>query len=330
MSYATEVAADNPYLHWPLDETAGTTAVDSTLNGQDGTYAGGFTLDEEGAGGGLDQTGRAVELNNGGTNGEVASGALTGFPSTDFTIEFWLRIHTLNSNQMLVCYGNSVSTRAVGILHLSSQFGLYINGTGSILSLDLDNAENINVWHHIVVTWRNSDGRWQLYRDGNLTHEAIVGAAATITDGGALVVGQEWASTGSPPTGQAAGFDAKARFDEVAIYPTVLSGARIATHHAAGRAQHKMDTPKPSQQKLLGGSDVSVIPFPEHVVEQPGVGGGAAAPVDITQRLWDTNLGAWVQYTKTVIDTAPLPAETQPNHTGNTVASTHQVLGAEG
>jgi hypothetical protein len=57
-------------------------------------------------------------------------------------------------------------------------------------------------------------------------------------------------------------------------------------------------------------------------------GGGGAPVVNLLQRIWDSVLfgGAWVQYTKTAYDPAPSSGETQPNHTGNLVASTHQLL----
>ena len=46
----------------------------------------------------------------------------------------------------------------------------------------------------------------------------------------------------------------------------------------------------------------------------------------IIQRIYDTGLGQYVTYTKTEIDTAPLPGETVPNHTSNLVVDSHEIL----
>ncbi len=43
-NYRTEVLADSPQVNWRLDELSGTTAVDSSGNGEDGTYVNGPTL----------------------------------------------------------------------------------------------------------------------------------------------------------------------------------------------------------------------------------------------------------------------------------------------
>lgn len=47
---------------------------------------------------------------------------------------------------------------------------------------------------------------------------------------------------------------------------------------------------------------------------------------DIIQRQWDTSVG-WVQYTDATFNPTPAPGDTEPNHTGNLVASTHHILG---
>jgi hypothetical protein len=44
MYFSTEVLADSPALYARLGDTFGTTAADSSGNGNDGTYTGGFTL----------------------------------------------------------------------------------------------------------------------------------------------------------------------------------------------------------------------------------------------------------------------------------------------
>lgn len=53
---------------------------------------------------------------------------------------------------------------------------------------------------------------------------------------------------------------------------------------------------------------------------------GAAQTVYIIQRIYDTTAG-WVQYTAETFDPTPAPTATEPNHTGNLQAASHQKIG---
>jgi len=52
----------------------------------------------------------------------------------------------------------------------------------------------------------------------------------------------------------------------------------------------------------------------------------ATATPDIIQRIWDTGVG-WCQYTQETFNPTPASGDTEPNHTNNLVAGTHQKLG---
>lgn len=64
----------------------------------------------------------------------------------------------------------------------------------------------------------------------------------------------------------------------------------------------------------------------EPIVEISYQASTGEVPPDIIQRIWDTTAG-WCQYTKSSFDSTPLSTETEPNHTDNLVAGTHQKLG---
>lgn len=58
---------------------------------------------------------------------------------------------------------------------------------------------------------------------------------------------------------------------------------------------------------------------------------GFAHPVEIPdpfiiQRIWDTSVG-WCQFTEKVFNSTPASGDTEPNHTNNLAATTHQKLG---
>ena len=53
-------------------------------------------------------------------------------------------------------------------------------------------SANDGYWHHICVTWTNSNGGWHIYKDGVLHHHSInFRRGYTIKSGGSLVLGQE-------------------------------------------------------------------------------------------------------------------------------------------
>jgi hypothetical protein len=92
---------------------------------------------------------------------------------------------------------------------------------------------NDGVWHHVAVTWASAAGALRVYKDGALafSNASPVKQGATITAGGALVLGQEQDTVGG-------GFETSQAYlgnlDEVALYPTALSAARVSAHRQAG------------------------------------------------------------------------------------------------
>ncbi len=89
---------------------------------------------------------------------------------------------------------------------------------------------NDGLWHHVAVTWRRSDGRVQIYKDGTLAFTGNIAAGTSITGGGALVLGQDQDVVGG-------GFDprqaCRGLLDEVRIYNRVLTQAEIQSDMGA-------------------------------------------------------------------------------------------------
>ena len=85
----------------------------------------------------------------------------------------------------------------------------------------LQGSANDGRWHHICVTWRSSDGRWQFYKDGELhTHNKGLCEGCIIKGGGSLVLGQDQDAVGG-------GFESQASFQgsltNVNVWSYVLS-----------------------------------------------------------------------------------------------------------
>ena len=89
-------------------------------------------------------------------------------------------------------------------------------------------SANDGLWHHICWTWRNSDGAWHFFLDGQLHHHSInFKNGYTVKAGGSLVLGQEQDGVGS-------GFDASQCFRgtlvNVNVWSYVLSSSLIQSY----------------------------------------------------------------------------------------------------
>ncbi len=224
MTYVSEVLADSPYLFWKLDDASGTTATDSSGNGQNGTYTGTFTLAAPPV---VSELTRAVNLNPSTNNGYVGA-TLTSFAPTALTYEAW--ITAADTNFGLMSYASSSSADEFLVFPTSaSVITVYVRGTMRSFTLPFSYQ---NRRAHIVATWRSSDGRVQVWINGFLAGSATAGTGLTLTTGGQFLVGQDQDTAGGG--GLAVGDAMTARVNCVAVYTSVLSDARIAAHYVAG------------------------------------------------------------------------------------------------
>src|SRR5207248_1519477 len=73
-------------------------------------------------------------------------------------------------------------------------------------------------------------GLLQVYKDGAIGFMADWQSAVALTPGGAVMLAQNQSAVGTPTAGQ----NYVGSLEEVAVYGTQLSAARIAAHAAAG------------------------------------------------------------------------------------------------
>lgn len=97
--------------------------------------------------------------------------------------------------------------------------------------MDTRVAVNDGAWHHLAVTWRSATGALRVYKDGKPAYLGAIAAGTSLVDGGTLVVGQDhdWMGGGAEAVRGYLG-----QIDEVALYPAVLTQARVQTHRFAG------------------------------------------------------------------------------------------------
>jgi hypothetical protein len=211
--YPDAVVDDDPAGYWRFGEPSGPTALDSSGNGNDGTYLGGPSLGVPGALAGDPDT--AVRLDGVNDTVRVPDDSTLDVGNT-FTAEGWIKrtsttkVHELmnKSFQLTVmgaANGNQVFLRKPGVSTIARTTGGI--GTGA--------------YHHIAVTKNGSGpGSVKFYIDGALAPSVDVSAAQVIVDNNTLLT---FGAAGST----------SADYDEFAIYDGVLSATRIKAHYDA-------------------------------------------------------------------------------------------------
>ncbi len=223
--YASVVLADSPLAYWKLDESSGTTAVDSSGNGRDGTYAGGYTLSQSGIGG----TNTAVLFD--GSTAYVDFGNPAAFDiATGLTLEAWVKTSDSGYQYVLVKWGAAGGSDAYhlridfdGRAYFTTSLGGSYEGARDLNGVS---ALNDGDWHHLVATYDGAHER--IYVDG-VVESSLAASGSLAVVSSALRAGglSDGTNTGNWLTGT---------LDDVAIYGTALSAARILAHYEAGTA----------------------------------------------------------------------------------------------
>lgn len=240
MTYSAEVLADSPVAYLRLGEASGTTAADASGNANTGTYVASPTLGVAGAISDGDTAASFVAASSqyvsatltavgaalGTSTWEcwvkstaTADGGLYGTVNAGFTTMFQLR---LNRNT------GSLSAGSIAIF-VRDQAGKQLTGTCNVSGM-FDGA-----WHHLVVQPHGSENVIGVYLDGvaqTLTYTTSSGGLPG--NGSSFSFGQSVMFAAVNSGGPAV--PATVALDEVAVYSTRLTAARIAAHYAAATA----------------------------------------------------------------------------------------------
>jgi hypothetical protein len=220
VGYTGLVAANAPVGYWRLGEASGTTAADSSGNGNTGTYTGAVTLGQPGA---LKSDSNTAVQFGGTPAGEVA---VTNTPSLNYgdsvTVETWVRLLGLPST---ATSGANITTKDAGTLVVrilpSGLLQLRASGVGviaqSTAALPVDSA-----FHHVVVVKVGTDVR--IYIDGANVTGTVTNV--TLTNSSASL---EIAGTGSGRD------ELNGYLDEFALYNHALTAAQVAADYNVGR-----------------------------------------------------------------------------------------------
>ena len=166
-----QMLAFSPTGLWMLDETSGTTVIDSSANGNDGTYVGAPTLNQAS----LIPSGEGAAVDFTGLNYAEISTSLTLQPTTAYSMVVFLDSDTISNNNRIVQIGPN------------DYFLVLVNGSGNITiehdSTDLTitsypNATNIM----LAITWDNVNIRCYI----NSVEVAVVADAGALTPNGGM------------------------------------------------------------------------------------------------------------------------------------------------
>jgi hypothetical protein len=226
LCYRDAVLADNPVSYWRLEETSGTTAADSKGSNL-GTYTNGPGLGQSGA---VPDTinNRAVHFD--GVNDYVSVPASASLNvASQITIEAWIYKDDTNAVRPIVEYGNS-GGYGVHMWNWDDGTKLFVNfvdtggGGGTLMTGPILHA---NIWYHVAASYDGNVGR--LYVNGTQVAQATLGSF-TLQTNLPVYIGRR-PVTGDPLYN--AVFAGK--IDEVAVYSTALTAAKIRTHYNSGR-----------------------------------------------------------------------------------------------
>jgi len=205
------------FTYYKMDGTWG----DSSDNNNITTSSGGPTFDS-----GDFKVGTASGQFDGNDDYIIINPVPASFPTTEITAEFWVKTSDTTKNGSLLSYATTSNNNEFLIFNYKN-IAIFRGGT----SVGTGVAVNDGNWHHVVVTWRGSDGRVQLYDNATLAYTGTLASGTSITGGGAVVIGQEQDNVGG-------GFQITqaflGRFDNFAVYSTILSSSEVTDHYNTG------------------------------------------------------------------------------------------------
>ncbi len=219
-AYASAVLADNPLGYWRLGEASGSTAIDSSGRGNDGTFNGAVTL---GTGGAIADGDTSISLTN--TAGYVDAGNPAELDISDdtLTIEAWVNPSAVATMPIA---GKTQSGRNDYTLWLVSSggrnvahFNLY-NGSGEANfngTIDVP----VDEWTHITGTYDGTTA--SIYVNGVLDRTRSFSGNISGNDALNFEIGRRTNS----------GHQFRGQIDEVALYGDALSADRVLAHFEA-------------------------------------------------------------------------------------------------
>ncbi len=240
LSYSIVVLADAPLGYWRLGEPSGATATDSSGNGRNSTYGGAGTPWLYGQAGATPlMYNTSVAVNNTSSTILTNTSATFQFTSTaTFSLEAWFKATAVTTAgplfTNLTASGTIAGYELDAAFPLTNQFKIFLasNYPTDELEVNFDIPSGSTLdgnWHHAVFTYDGSklNTGCHMYYDGKEISQT--GTVGTLTGS----IASSANLTSSARASQALRFGNNSGLDELAIYGTVLSAAKVQLHYNA-------------------------------------------------------------------------------------------------
>jgi hypothetical protein len=228
--YAGAVMGDGPVAYWRLNESSGTSMVDS-YNLNNGVYSGAVTQATPGLiFGGADAS---ATFNSGATiNGTATVPFNTSLNPSTFTVEFWANpLTTTVGGQYVVALqdraapGSPRRGYAVQFDNITSYAWDFTLGTNATLFTSISSPPprvKAGTLYHIVASYDGTTAR--LYVNGTLVNSLVTAYQPATTPVDLTIASRNGANY------------TRAVIDDVSLYNYALSPAQVANHYALGRS----------------------------------------------------------------------------------------------
>lgn len=264
--YKAAVLGSVPALYWRLGETVGTTAADTSGNGNTGTYTGTYTLGQSSLLS-SDSSDASVSVGSASASGYIQSSySAPWVAGSKVSIECWAK-WTAQGDADTTNGGAGIFATAGTNTHLYLTINTQASASGSAgdvwFTPDRLSASPACTWtgattkagtHHYVLTFDEAADTAELFVDG------VSKGTKTVTTAYSTAETQTF-KAGDDGLTQWQGL-----VDEVAVYTRILSAAEIQQHFYAGATgpispQPSAPVPRPALALSVALVDGRVIPF---------------------------------------------------------------------
>ena len=223
--YLSKVLADGPSTLWRMDESSGSTLIDS-WGANFGTYSGSYTLGNAGLLTGVSDTAAKLTPT---AKATIPFSTSINNPAGPFSVEFWA-LPTTAGQECIISSQKRTSGRAGFTIFMNnggSGFSALLgNNAGGTVFVNGATAVKAGVKYHVVVTYDNATAK--VYVNGALDVSASIPFDASGFEPNPEAPFQ----IGARNSGD--GFPYNGVIDEVAVYNYALSAAQIQGHLLSG------------------------------------------------------------------------------------------------
>jgi hypothetical protein len=226
--YSGAVLADAPNAYWRLGEPNGSVAFDQTASRFNGTFAGGVTLGQPG----FTKDGNPSVLFDG-ASGYVDMGNQTPLAFIGpFTVEAWIKTAATATQRVIAGKVNWATNRGWAFFQDVNQLSFFGVTTGGayVFQMSVSFTPDSNP-HHVVAAWdgTGNPGNAVIYVDG-----VARSAVSSLNGPGTPDVNTQTFKIGFAVGSGSPYFNGS--IQDVAVYPSKLSAARVLAHFQAAIA----------------------------------------------------------------------------------------------